>query len=261
MWFSGIIPQRVALDLGFAQIYWYSIFMLVAILAAYGVARSLYLRKFPSDKIFTDLAFYLVPVGLVGARLWHVFVFQWGYYSQQPSEILKIWHGGIAIQGAIVAGIATIYIFSRLHKLHPLWVLDCVVVGVPLGQAIGRWGNFFNQELYGGPTALPWAIFIEPANRVAGFEQFSYFHPTFFYESLLSLLLFFFLWRQSRKQVQPGVSTAVYLFGYSLIRFFVDFLRVDPMPMILSLRLSQYISILFIIAAFFLYRFAIRQRS
>jgi phosphatidylglycerol:prolipoprotein diacylglycerol transferase len=182
-----------------------------------------------------------------------VFVFQWEYYSQRPGEIIRIWEGGIAIQGALLAGMLTLIVYCW-RKSRSFWELaDALVLALPLGQAIGRWGNFFNQELYGKPTGLPWGIYIDPANRIPGFETLSRFHPAFFYESILNAVLFAILLRMSKKGKREGSLFAGYLAGYGSIRFLVDFVRIDPMPMLMGLRYSQIISIILIAGATALY--------
>jgi len=261
-WFGNFAPQRVLLDLGVIQIYWYSFIIVIAISAAYYVARRLYLRDHANDRDFADVSFYLVLCGLVGARLWHVFVFQWEYYAAHPSEILQIWQGGIAIQGAVIGGLLCLFVFSRIKKIDLWYITNISVVGLALGQAIGRWGNYFNQELYGTPTELPWAVFIEPMYRVPGFEDFTHFHPAFIYESILSAFLFLLLWKNSHRRNDKGFLFALYLMGYGVIRFIVDFIRIDPMPGILGLRSSQIISLLFIsVAAVIMIKLKQPQRS
>ncbi len=259
-WFGSYAPDRTLLDLQFLHIYWYSVLVTLGIALAVLIARKQYIRNKGKEQDMLDLAFYVVLGGLLGARVWHVFIFQWSYYSQHLIEIPKIWEGGIAIQGALLGGLATAFFYCRKKKLDLIALADSGVVGIPLAQAIGRWGNFFNQELYGLPSKLPWAIYIEPQNRVSGFERFSHFHPTFLYESILDALLFVLLLKLSKKKLKPGVLAAWYFIGYSAIRFIVDFVRIDPMLMIGFLRASQVLSIMFIGAAsYFLYAMKARR--
>jgi phosphatidylglycerol---prolipoprotein diacylglyceryl transferase len=245
-WFGIFTPERIALDIGIIQVYWYSLIVTLSIVVAAVLARSRYVREGGSDTELTDLIFYAIISGIVGARLWHVFVFQWSYYHDHLTEIIKIWHGGIAIQGALLGGLVSVFFYCRSKKLPLLKTMDTLVIGIPLAQAIGRWGNFFNQELYGLPTKLPWGIFIDPENRVTGFESFSHFHPTFFYESALNVILFLFLWWYATKKRVPGRAVALYLVGYGLIRFIVDIVRIDPMLMLGSVRASQALCLLFV---------------
>lgn len=240
------IPQRVVFDFGLIQVYWYGILMVIAILAGYVVTRYC-ARGILHDAELSDFVFYLIISSFVGARLWHVFVFQWGYYAQHIDEIIQIWKGGIAIQGAVLAGALYLLWYCYKKKKPFLALADMLVPGLALGQVIGRLGNFFNQELYGLPSTLPWAITIEESNRVPGYEQFSSFHPTFLYESLLNLVLFILLLLVYRRyKVRHGYTAALYGIGYGCIRFIVDTIRIDPMPFFGPFRLSQWVSIGFI---------------
>ncbi|MEK7584056.1 MAG: prolipoprotein diacylglyceryl transferase [Patescibacteria group bacterium] len=247
-WFADLVPQRHLIAIDFFQVHWYGVLVVGAIVVVYMLIRRLYLRDHENDRDIVDLIFQVVVFGLIGARFWHVFVFQWGYYSLHLAEILMLWRGGIAIQGALLAGVLTTYFFAKRRKLSVWKLLDYLAVPLPLGQAIGRWGNFFNQELYGKPTDAPWGIFIEPENRLSGFENVDFYHPAFFYESLLSFIFFYLLWRLARKRRADGFLVSIYLVGYGVIRFVVDFIRIDPMPAFSGLRLSQWISMVFIFA-------------
>lgn len=136
--------------------------------------------------------------------------------------------------GAIVGGVLGLYLFARRRGLEIFFLLDIAAPGVALAQAIGRWGNFINQELYGPPTDLPWKIFIQPGNRISGYESFEYFHPLFLYESLWNLgnaILLFWLWRKFYKQMKMGDLFIVYLITYPLGRFLLEFIRLDYVPM------------------------------
>ena len=176
--------------------------------------------------------------GIIGARLYHVFSSPvgsvgWNYYRKHPLEIIAFWHGGFAglgIFGALAGGALAMFLYTRHHKLSfPRW-MDIAAPAVPLGQAIGRWGNFFNQELYGYPTNLPWAIYIAPEHRLPGLENFERFHPCFLYESLWNLLGFFFLLyvaRRYEERLLDGDLFLLYLIWYPFGRFFVEALRPD----------------------------------
>ena len=242
-WLGTFAPQRVLLDLGVLQIYWYSFFIVLGMILGLYFVRKYYLRTHDTDKELFDVALYVIIGALIGARLWHVFIFQWDYYSSHLNEIIKIWEGGLAIHGGVLGGFIVLLIYSRLKKKSIWSFTDLGVLALPLGQAIGRWGNYFNQELYGLPTQRPWGIFIEEQNRIVGFQESTHFHPTFFYESVFNLILFLVLWFMCKKKLSSGVLTGIYLFGYGVIRFAVDFIRIDPMPELLQLRYSQWISL------------------
>lgn len=181
--------------------------------------------------------------GLIGARLYYV-LFNWGYYSSWPLKILAVWEGGLAIHGGLLAGGLTAVIYSIRKKLPVLTYLDIMAPSAPLGQAIGRWGNFFNQEAFGTPTDLPWKLYIEPYHRPPDLATFEYFHPTFLYESLWNFLVFSLLYFLLRRRLQrmPGALLLCYIALYSVGRFFVEGLRIDSL-MLGSLRAAQVMSL------------------
>jgi len=178
-------------------------------------------------------------VGIIGARLYHVFSSPaggpvgWEYYRQNPLEIIAFWRGGLqgfGIFGAVAGGFLGMWLYCRLARLDLLRWLDYAAPGLILAQAIGRWGNYFNQELYGPPTNLPWAVYIEPAYRLAGLEQYETFHPVFVYESLANLVVFGVLVGLSlraRRRLRDGDIFFAYLIGYGIVRFGLEFLRPD----------------------------------
>ena len=208
-------------------------------------------RKLNPD-IFFDLSFWVLVGGVVGARIYHV-IHAWTYYTQNPINFLKVWEGGLGIYGAIIGGALMAVLYSRIKKINLFWSwLDIAALGLPLGQAIGRWGNFFNRELYGYPTDLPWGIYIDPAHRFAPFQNYSRFHPLFLYESLWSLIIFLILLYFSRKrvrQLRQGDLFCLYLIFYSAGRFFIEFLKPDAWY-IFGLATAQWIGIVAIIACF-----------
>jgi phosphatidylglycerol:prolipoprotein diacylglycerol transferase len=190
--------------------------------------------------INVDEAINLVLIGLpsviIGARLYYVFM-SWDYYSLHLNEILHIWEGGLAIHGAIIAAIILAIIYCKVRK-QDLWQWgDFAVPLAALGQGIGRWGNFFNQEAYGYPTDLPWAMYIDGAYR----------HPTFLYESIIDIILFFVLFRILRRPHKKGTVLCLYLIFYSAARFFIESLRTDSL-MVGSLRAAMLVSLIAIAA-------------
>jgi len=174
------------------------------------------------------LVWLLVP-GIIGARTYHVIDY-WDYYSEIPIEILKIWQGGLGIYGGIAGGLIGLLIYRQIHKqgIRLLPTLDVIVFALLIAQEIGRLGNFFNQELFGLPTTLPWGIWIDPENRLPGFEQFTRFHPLFAYEAIANILLLGLMWKLIGQKRKLGYFFSLYLIGYGLIRFCLDFLRLDP---------------------------------
>ncbi|MFA6428222.1 MAG: prolipoprotein diacylglyceryl transferase [Candidatus Buchananbacteria bacterium] len=247
-WLHHYSPERIIFSLGPINFYWYGLILVLAILA--GLAVVIKFGKKINLKLeqILDLAFYLVLGGLVGARIWEVLLVNPGYYLNQPLEIFKIWQGGLAIHGALVAGLITVVVYCKKQQLNFWLTADVLVLGVTLGQAIGRWGNYFNQELFGYPTNLPWGIFIAPANRPELFLDFKYFQPTFLYESLGSLIILGLLIWQFKKIQRPGLILAEYLMLYSALRFSLEFIRLDPEMVWWGLRLPQWISLLVIMA-------------
>jgi phosphatidylglycerol:prolipoprotein diacylglycerol transferase len=249
-------PQPILFKLGFLEIHWYG--FLIAIGAALAFAVFYYLAKqygFKKDDIY-NLVFYVVIFGLLGDRLYYV-IYAWEYYSQNLLDIFKIWEGGLAIHGAMIAGIIVILVYAKRHKLSPWLILDILVVCLALAMSLGRWGNYFNQELFGWPTNLPWGIPILPAHRPAELIGSNYFHPTFLYESLWNLLVFagLFIWHKVRlaKQKVPeqmrglGNIALAYFILYSVGRFSNEFLRIDYSPYVFGLRWAQVASLAIIV--------------
>ncbi len=232
----NISPNPILFQTNSLTIHYYGVIMVLAILIAIYVVNKLAQRKDYNLHQLDDLYFYVIILGIIGARFYEVFFFSWSYYQHHLVDIFKIWNGGLAIQGTILFGILTVYIFCKRRKLSFWKYTDLLVVGLSLGQSIGRWGNFFNQELYGRITNLPWAIYIE---RTGNFR-----HPLFLYESILDLLLFFLLKHFFKKKHFNGSITLLYLGAYSLIRFAMEFLRIDHCPVVLGFRLPQLVSII-----------------
>jgi len=183
-----------------------------------------------------------IILGIIGARIYHVFsepmggMLGWSYYREHPIEVLYIWQGGLGIYGAVVGGALGVLIYAWRARLRPLQWLDYGAPGLALGQAIGRWGNFINQELYGPPTNLPWGLIIDPEHRIMPYNDLSayppdtLFHPTFLYESLWCLLLFIALaliGQRYRDKLLEGDILLGYVIGYPLGRFFIEYLRPD----------------------------------
>ncbi|MCX6785812.1 MAG: prolipoprotein diacylglyceryl transferase [Candidatus Komeilibacteria bacterium] len=221
-------PAPILLDAGVFRIYWYGLIMAMA--AGAGFMVFLKLAKtgaLPKARIF-DLGFYLIIWGIIGARLWHVLFYNSAYFLSNPLKIFKLWHGGLAIFGSIFAGCLVLFYFSKKSRIS-FWLLaDLAAVALPLGQAIGRWGNYFNQELFGRPCSYSWCIPINAINRPEQYLNFQYFQPVFLYESLLCLALFILCFNFFKiKRLPVGTTVLVYLAGYSAIRFVMEFWRLD----------------------------------
>lgn len=240
--------DRIALDLEFIQIYWYSLFIFFGILVATFVILKECKRQNINEDFIVNLIFYTVIFGLIGARLYYV-CFNLDYYLKYPLEILEIWNGGLAIHGGIIAGLLCIFIYCKKYNAKLLKLLDIVVVGLIIGQAIGRWGNFFNQEAYGAITTLEnlqklgIPDFIIDGMYIGG----AYRQPAFLYESIWCLAGFIaLLIVRHYRYLKTGQLTGVYLIWYSVGRFFIEGMRTDSL-MLGSLKMAQVISIVGII--------------
>lgn len=246
-------PSPIIISFGWAQIYWYGLFIVLGVLAALTVAMKLAKKIGLSPSKIFDMAFWLIISGILGARIYHVFL-EWGYYHRHFWDIFKLWQGGLAIHGALLAGILMVIFFARREKIS-FWKLTAVMApGIALGQAIGRWGNYFNQELFGKPTDLPWGIPISLMNRPDRYLGSDYFHPTFLYESLGNLAIFFlllYLFNRivKNKKENYKMILLVYVLAYSALRFTMEFIRTDQTLLFLGFRWPQIFSLLIIITA------------
>jgi len=226
-------------QLGPIYIHFYGVLIMLGVLAAVWLSTREAPRLNQDPEVVWDVVAWVLIAGIIGARIWHVLTpppsmvaqgLTTMYYLTHPLDILEIWKGGLGIPGAVMGGVLALFIYMRSHKLSFATWLDIVAPGLALAQAIGRWGNFVNQELYGAPTNLPWAIYIDPAHRLQGYEQYAYYHPLFLYESLFNLAnMGFLLWfgRRFRNILKPGDLFLSYLITYPTARFFLEFLRLD----------------------------------
>lgn len=219
------------------DIMWYGVLIsLGVLLGVFFAVKEARRIGFKEDNVL-DFLLIAIPVAIIGARAYYV-IFSWDYYSQNPSEIINIRNGGLAIHGALIAGVITGILFCKKRKINVLQLLDILMPSVALGQAIGRWGNFVNQEAHGGPTDLPWGIVVN-GQKV---------HPTFLYESIINIAVFIFLtWFARKKKTTHGQILALYLILYSAGRFFVEGLRTDSL-MFLNMRVAQLISLAMILS-------------
>lgn len=240
--------DNVLIDLGFIKIYWYSFMILIGIVFGYIYSmREIKRIGIPKEK-FENLIFYTIIIGLLGARIYYV-LFNLDYYLKYPSEIIMIWHGGLAIHGGIIAGLLVIYFYCKKNKLDLYKVIDVCVPFLLFGQICGRWGNFFNQEAYGSMVSLEFLKglhlpdFIINGMHING----NYYHPTFLYESLSNFIVLIFILIIRKKNIKESTITGVYLTCYGVIRFFIEGLRTDSL-MFFNLRIAQIVSILFFIS-------------
>jgi len=247
-------PEPIIISLGPINIYWYGIFIVSGIIASILTIFKLSSYYKVSKDAIIDTAFWIIINGIIGARLYHVFL-ELPYYLENPLDIFKLWQGGLAIHGSLLFGSITAWILTKKNNLN-FWQLAAISApGLALAQAIGRWGNYFNQELYGKPTSLPWAIPIESSNRVSGFFNYSYFHPTFLYESLGNFTIFLILIfchkiiikKQKYENKYYIIISFIYLILYSILRFSLEFIRIDKTPEMFGLRFPQIVSLLIIL--------------
>ncbi len=240
--------SNVAFDLGFVQIYWYSIMVLLGILFGSIVIFRETKKQNINEDFMTNLIFYGIILGLIGARLYYV-LFNWSYYSSNPIEILEVWNGGLAIHGGILFALLFIIFFTKKHKVSTLKVLDILAVGLLIGQCIGRWGNFFNGEAFGPATTLETLQkFHLPEFIINGMNIDGVYHvPTFLMESIWTFICFIVLLIVRRyKYLKTGMLTGLYFMLYSLGRFFIEGLRTDSLYLG-NLRIAQVVSVVLFI--------------
>lgn len=251
-------PGPLLFQLGPFSLRWYGLLIALAVLLGLVLATRLGKLRGIDPALIADLLPILVLAAVVGARLYYV-LFEWRQYQLNWLDALAVWRGGIAIHGALLGGTAAVILYARWRRL-PFWnLLDVLLPSVALGQAIGRWGNFFNSEAFGLPTDLPWRLTIPLANRPLDFLDQATFHPTFLYESLWNLgvlaLLLVLFFRGVRGQITlpAGALSCVYLIAYSTGRLWIEGLRIDPLCLLGSppdcaggLRMAQLMSLLLI---------------
>ncbi|MGK7936818.1 MAG: prolipoprotein diacylglyceryl transferase [Xenococcaceae cyanobacterium] len=243
-------PGPIMFEIGPIAIRWYGFLIASAVLIGVSLSQYLAKRRGVNPELLADLAIWLIVSAIPCARIYYV-LFQWQEYAQRPEDIIAIWKGGIAIHGAIIGGTLAAIVFARLNRVSLWQLMDLVVPSVALGQAIGRWGNFFNSEAFGRPTDVPWKLFIPPSNRPLEYLNYDYFHPTFLYESVWNILVFvvlisLFFWSLKQgERYKVGTMALNYFMGYSLGRFWIEGLRTDSL-MLGPLRMAQVISLVII---------------
>ncbi|MEC4817499.1 MAG: prolipoprotein diacylglyceryl transferase [Scytonema sp. PMC 1069.18] len=240
-------PGPILVQIGPLTIRWYGFLIASAVLLGVSLSQYLAKRRNINPELISDLSIWLVIGAIPAARLYYV-LFEWSEYAQNPGRIIAIWQGGIAIHGAIIGGAIAAIIFAKLKQVRFWQLADLVAPALILGQAIGRWGNFFNSEAFGAPTNLPWKLYIPPNRRPPELADFEYFHPTFLYESVWDLMVFallmvlFFRGLSGKPTLKTGTVSLVYMVGYSLGRFWIEGLRTDSL-MLGPLRVAQLVSL------------------
>ncbi|QLE57844.1 prolipoprotein diacylglyceryl transferase [Nostoc sp. TCL26-01] len=240
-------PGPILVKIGPITIRWYGLLIASAVLIGVSLSQYLAKRRQVNPDLLSDLSIWLVIGAIPAARLYYV-LFQWAEYAENPERIIAIWQGGIAIHGAIIGGTLAALIFAKLKRVSFWQLADLVAPSLILGQAIGRWGNFFNSEAFGAPTNLPWKLYIPLERRPPDLANFEYFHPTFLYESVWDLMVFallltlFFRGLSGRPRLRLGTLFMVYLVTYSFGRLWIEGLRTDSL-MLGPLRIAQIVSL------------------
>ena len=241
--------NSVLFDLGFIQIKWYSFFILVAVITAYIIIHKEIKKKGIKEEDFTNIVFYGLIIGILGARAYYV-LFNLNYYLADPIEIIKIWNGGLAIHGGLLATLLFLLIYTKKKNMKLLLILDTIVVGLIIAQAIGRWGNFFNQEAYGRIVSESFLKGLHlPKYIIKGmYIKGAYREPTFLYESLLSIIGFIVLLLVRKiKSIKTGTLTSIYLIWYGVSRLIIETFRSDSL-MLGPIKVAQLVSIIGIIS-------------
>ncbi|MFZ7131099.1 MAG: prolipoprotein diacylglyceryl transferase [Eubacteriales bacterium] len=235
------MPSPIAFELFGYEVRWYGLFIASAMMIGIILATKRGGKKHISQDDILDILIIAIPCAIIGARLYYV-IFNLSYYFDNPSEIIAIWRGGLAIHGGILGGALGGYLVCKKKKIDFLMMLDIFAPCFPLGQAIGRWGNYFNQEAYGTETTLPWAITVNDP-----LKGLIHVHPTFLYESIWDLFIFMFILYYDKKHKKAdGELICIYAVLYSIGRFFIEGLRIDSLYF-LGLRTAQLVSLSLII--------------
>lgn len=243
--FNYIDP--VAFNFGPLSVRWYGIIIAVGILLGYFVAQRALVKAGLHKDTLVDIIFYSALFGFIAARIYFV-IFQWPYYAENPGEIIKIWHGGIAIHGGLIGGFIAGVIVCKVKNLNPFQIGDIVAPSIILAQGIGRWGNFMNHEAHGGPVSRAFLEQLHLPNFIIEnmYINGQYYHPTFLYESIWDVAGFIIL-VNIRKHLKLGETFFLYLTWYSFGRFFIEGLRADSLMLTSNIRVAQLVSILLIL--------------
>ncbi len=268
MWTSALAsipsPSSGIIKIGPVSLHAYGMCIAIGMLAAVSWTSKRWVAQGGSKNDVGRVATFALPAGVIGARIYHVAT-DFRNFKGDWARALKIWEGGLGIWGGIALGTVVGLLVARRMRLSLPALLDAAAPALPLAQAIGRWGNWFNQELFGRPSTLPWAVEIAPTKRPLDYTVFKTFHPTFLYESLWNLLvvaLVLIVHRKFRKRLKPGRLFAVYVAGYTFGRFFIERMRTDEATKILGQRVNVFVAaVLFVIAMFFVVTGIKRERQ
>ena len=258
-----VYPDPIAFSIGTLEIRWYGILIALALLI--GIVVSYFIAKYRGEKQDETINFapFAVIFGIIGARLLHVVV-NWSYYSGHLSYIFAFRRGGLAIQGVMLGGILALVVFCKVRKLDFWKWTDIMSPALLLGQAIGRWGNYFNQEAFGMPTSLPWGIYIDPINRPPSYSNAEFFHPTFLYESIANLILFVLLllilrlYNKRPGKFPNGLVFATYLGVYAIYRSIIEYYRIDS-SFVLGVKVVYILDGITIIAVLIIINYLVKK--
>ncbi len=257
-------PESGVWNLGPFPVRAYALCILLGIVVAVWLGNRRWEQRGGKAGFVTDVALWAVPFGIVGARLYHVATDWPTYFGPNGlglADALKVWQGGLGIWGAVLGGALGAWIACRRAGVLLPPLADAIAPGIAIAQGIGRWGNWFNQELFGRPTDVPWALEIDPINRPAGFEQFETFHPTFLYESIwVFLVAAFVIWADRRFQLGHGRVFALYVLSYCIGRLFFELVRIDTATLVFGVRINVFTSILVGLGALVYFVISARMR-
>lgn len=257
-------PSSGSLELGPLKLNAYGLMIALGVIVAVRIAgKRAEARGVGTMDDFSSIAMWAVPAGVIGGRVYHV-VTDYQLFQGRWFDAVKIWEGGLGIWGGVTAGVIVGAWRARVRGCDVRAMVSCAVPGIAVAQAIGRWGNWWNQELFGRPTTMPWGLEVsDSVTREAGYQVGTLFHPTFLYESLGCVVLAgALIWFESRRELRPGRLLAWYAMGYTALRFFIEGLRIDAAHSAGGLRLNQWVSIgVFSAAAIFLLLDARRYRN
>ncbi|MEC8873204.1 MAG: prolipoprotein diacylglyceryl transferase [Actinomycetota bacterium] len=236
-------PSANSLSIGPLELRAYGLMIALGALTAVAWSRRRHAARGGDPEDMSTIALWAVPAGLVGSRLYHVAT-DWRSFQGRWEDVPALWQGGLGIPGGLMAGVMVGVLVARRRGLSMAGAMDVMVPTIPVAQAIGRWGNWFNQEVFGRPTDLPWALEIDAAHRPSGYSEAATFHPTFLYEGLWNVVLAIFLVRIERRGVlRPGYLVGLWVFGYGLGRLWVEALRVDQASLIVGVRVNTWMAL------------------
>ena len=236
-------PSANSLSIGPLELRAYGLMIALGALTAVAWSRRRHAARGGDPEDMSTIALWAVPAGLVGSRLYHVAT-DWRSFQGRWEDVPALWQGGLGIPGGLMAGVTVGVLVARRRGLSMAGAMDVMVPTIPVAQAIGRWGNWFNQEVFGRPTDLPWALEIDAAHRPSGYSEAATFHPTFLYEGLWNVALAVFLVRIERRGVlRPGYLVGLWVFGYGLGRLWVEALRVDQASLIVGVRVNTWMAL------------------